>query len=77
MLATAHFPPHEPGGLQHADVARDACECHRQWCGQVRNAGVAFTQRLQQQSPGRICERAVCTVQYLIFNHLVDYIASS
>ena len=73
MLAAAHLALHEPGCLQHTDVARDARECHRQWRRQVGDAGVTAAQRLQQQSSGRIGERAVRTIKDLIFNHLVDY----
>ena len=40
VLAATHLALHEPGRLQHADVARDARERHRQRRGQVGNAGV-------------------------------------
>ena len=77
MLAAAHLATHESSRLQHAHVARDAGECHRQRSGEVGDAGVALAQRLQQPSAGRIGQRGVRAVQHLIFNHLVDYIGRS
>lgn len=61
MFAATHFAPHQPGRLQHADVARDAGERHRKGRCQVGDAGVTLPQRLQQPSSGRVCERAIRT----------------
>ena len=73
MFATANLAPHQAGRFEHADMARHAGERHGQRSGQVGDPGITLTQGLQQASSGRIGERAVCAIQQLIFNHLVDY----
>ncbi len=73
MLAAAYVALDKAGRLQNTDMARDAGEGHRQRSGQVGDAGVTLPQRLQQPTSSRIGERAVCAVQDLIFNHIVDY----
>ena len=73
MLSTADFTPDESGGFQHADMTRYTGECHRQWSGQIGDARVTLTQRLQQVASGRIGERSIRLIQHLMFNHSVDY----
>ncbi len=73
MLAAAHLASHKSSRFQHADVARYAGESHRQRSGQVGDAGVTLAQRLQQPAAGGIGQRGIGAIQYLIFNHLVDY----
>ena len=59
--------------FQHRDVARHARERHRQRLSQIREAGVAVSQRFQQPAARGIRERGVRTIQHRIFNHSVDY----
>lgn len=73
MLATTDLPLHQTGGFQYPDMPRDAGERHGQRRGQVADARITVTQRLQQPTTGRIGQGRVRTVQDLIFNHLVDY----
>ena len=71
MLSAPNFTADEASSLEHAHVARDACEGHGQRPGQVGNAGVSVSQRHQQGPTGGISECAKGTVEDLIFNHLV------
>jgi len=73
VLAATYVALHEPSRFQHTDVARYAGEGHREWSCQIRDAGAALLQRLQQQAAGGVGKRGVRSVQHLIFNHVVDY----
>lgn len=73
MLATTDLALYQTGGLQYPDMPRDAGERHGQRRGQIADAGITLTQRLQQTATGRIGQGRIGAVQDLIFNHLVDY----
>lgn len=76
MLTASYLALHEACRFQHADVTGYAGECHREWSRQIRDAGTALSQPLQQQAAGGIGECGVRPVQHLIFNHIVDYSGS-
>lgn len=73
VLAAAHIALDETSRFEHSDVAGHPGECHRQRRGEIGDAGIAGTQRLDEVTTRRVGQCGVGTVQDLIFNHLVDY----
>lgn len=72
MLAPADLPPDEARRLEDRDVVRYAGERHRQGRCEVRDAGIAGPQALEQYSPGGIRERGIGTIEARIFKHALD-----
>ncbi len=73
MFPAADLPADQSGGLKHPQLAGDSGEGHRQWLGQVADAGLAAAQRSQQRPARRVGEGGVGTIEDSIFKHSVHY----